>query len=150
MSGLLNTKLFYYSFLLLIFFYSCKINRIDEKDYKSIKIAYLPRGLNPNMEISNCNDIFSHSELLRDTIITNEIFIEKFISCVNKLKKSPILHNADFRIICLLKNEKKQEIKVCLGEDNYTMLNDTLMVDNKELFKLVNNVVYGNSINYLP
>lgn len=116
-----------------------------------VKIAFLPKGINPNFDISECNHIFQYKTVLQDTIITNGLFIINFANIVNGLEESNESIDYDFRISCLIffKDESKPH-RLCLGEGYLTVYNDVLMKDNKELFKLLDEVLYTKSISKTP
>ena len=116
---------------------------LDCNDVQEIKIAFLPKGINPNKAISNCNDIFQYRPVLKDTVLNNQEFICNFIRNINKLEESNIAINYDFRVACLivLKSGKHPQ-KLCFGEGYITVFNDILMKDNANLFKLLDETLY--------
>jgi hypothetical protein len=116
---------------------------LDCKDVQEIKIAFLPKGINTNKAISNCEDIFQYRPVLKDTVINDKEFICNFVRNINKLEKSNEPINYDFRVACLivLKSGKHPQ-KLCLGEGYTTVFNDILMKDNANLFKLLDETLY--------
>jgi len=142
--GHLNGKYLILS-ILLICFSSCtnREDYIDIKNVQQLKIAYLPKGINPNMAISNCDAIFEYPKvLLKDTIITDSEFISSFINEVNKLKESNKSINYDFRIKCLIIINKGENKEICFGEDHLIVFDDILMEDNAQLISKINNALY--------
>lgn len=112
-------------------------------EVKAIKFAYLPKGINPNKAISNCEDIFKYRPLLKDTTITNKKFVCEFFKLVKELKPSNQLAHRDFRIICLIAfSDNKEPLKICFGEGYLTVYNQNLMKDNHSLFDLLDEVLY--------
>jgi hypothetical protein len=93
--------------------------KIDKREVDRIKIAYMPKGITTDISIENCDEIFSYPKgFLKDTVITNESFIKKFVSCVNSLKKSEETDiYYDFRIICLIKFKDGSTQQICMGEN---------------------------------
>ncbi|HNV81396.1 MAG TPA: hypothetical protein PLO02_06260 [Tenuifilaceae bacterium] len=115
-------------------------------EVQSIKVAYLPKGINPNKAISNCEDIFQYKPVLKDTILTDKELICSFVNLVNKLKISDEPINSDFRIICLIVfNDNRQPVKICFGEGYLTVYNQTLMKDSDILFNMLDEVLYTRS-----
>lgn len=117
--------------------------RVMQHNIHQIKIAYLPKGINPNMAINECNDIFQYQPVLRDTVLTNYDFLRAFTRLINRLDEAEEHIDYDFRIFCLIFfKDKSTPHKLCLGEDYLTVYNDVLMEDSKELFELLNETLY--------
>jgi hypothetical protein len=131
--------------IILTCFSSCKNEEsfVDSKNVQQLKIAYLPKGINPDMAISNCDDIFEYPEvLLKDTTVTNPEFILTFISELNKLKKSNRSINYDFRIKCLIILKQGEKKEICFGEDHLIVFDGILMEDNTKLINQINLQLY--------
>lgn len=117
--------------------------RVMQHNIHHIKIAFLPRGINPNIAINECNDIFQYQPVLRDTLLTNIEFLSSFASLINKLDEADEHMDYDFRIFCLIFfKDKSTPHKLCLGEGYLTVYNDVLMEDSKDLFELINETIY--------
>lgn len=116
---------------------------VDSENVKEIKIAYLPKGINPDMAISKCEDIFEYPKvLIKDTIISDREYIKNFIRNVNELEESEKPINYDFRINCLMVLEKGKYKQICFGEDHLIVLDGKLMRDNQKLIDLINKTLY--------
>lgn len=144
MSGHQNINASIFIVAALIFTIGCKTDHhyIDDRKVQKIKIAYLPKGINPDMAISNCNDVLRYSALLQDTTITNREFISEFISQINDLEESSDSTNFDFRINCLVFLKEGQYRQICFGEDHLIVLDKVLMKDNRKLFLLIDDALY--------
>lgn len=118
-------------------------HRVMQHNMHYIKIAYLPKGINPNMAIDECLDIFQYKPVLRDTILKNDKFLLNFASHINRLNEADEQIDYDFRVFCLIffKDESTPH-RLCLGEGYLTVYNDVLMEDSKELFELLNETLY--------
>jgi hypothetical protein len=118
--------------------------RVMQHNIHHIKIAYLPKGINPNMAINECNDIFQYQPVLKDTLLTNIEFLNSFTTLINRLNEADEHIDYDFRIFCLIFfKDKNTPHKLCLGEGYLTVYNDVLMEDSKELFELLNETLYA-------
>jgi hypothetical protein len=144
--GQLNNDYFKLILTACVFFlFGCSKaeQRLSPQNIQYIKISYLPKGINPNMAIDECIDIFQYKPVLRDTILKDDKFLSSFTSLVNILNETDMAINYDFRISCLIffKDESVPH-RLCLGEDYLIVYNDVLMDDNKELFDLINETLY--------
>lgn len=139
-----NRILLFNFFLFFLLLCGCNsTNKLKCNNVQGIKIAYLPKGINPNKAISNCDDIFDYSPVLMDTTITNKEIICKFINLANEFVVSNDSSNKDFRIICLIfVNGSEKPTKMCFGEDNLIFYNEIQMNDNIALFNLLDTLLY--------
>lgn len=114
----------------------------DDVDY--IKIAYLPKGINTAMAISDCNDIFQYKEVLREKTFYQSPELCELVKSINNLEKSREEIDFDFRIKLLIFTKKTEKpLELCLGEGYLTTLNGRLMMDNPWLFKLLDEMLFN-------
>jgi len=117
--GLQSIKLFFV-FVPLLFLQCSKDNyRIKANDVSLIKIAYLAKGINPDMSVSKCSDVLDFPpELLNDTIIRDRAFINTFVSIINELQIDSSSTIYDFRIRCMIRLKDGTKKEICFGEDH--------------------------------
>lgn len=130
-------------FLLIIFGCDSPPSKEHYNDVVRVTFSFLSKGINPDMAISDCDAIFEYGPVLKDTSITDKIFINKLLALTKQLKQSNAKANYDFRIMATIyfdNNEKKQ---LCLGEGYLTVVDGFLMDDNKELFLLIDKTLYS-------
>jgi hypothetical protein len=111
-------------------------------DVTNVIISYLPKGINTNMAIRECNDIFFYHPVLRDTSISDKGFIDSLSSIINRLKPSYQEVNYEFRIKMVFNFLDKKQLEVCLGEGYLINVDGVLMEDSKDLFDLIDKTIY--------
>jgi hypothetical protein len=108
-------------------------------------ISYLPKGINTDMAIRECNDIFFYNAVLQDTLISDRGFIDSLSHMINQLKPSDREVNYEFRIKMVLNLVDKKQIEVCLGEGYLISVDGNLMEDNTALFDLIDKSLYNKT-----
>lgn len=132
-------------FIILLLLIGCT----DSNNIKGVRIFYLPQNLNVMIPISSCDEIFYHSDMLRDTIIYDNIFIDKFNKAFSTLNVAMENDSVfDFRIRCEIKTNNDSIKVMCLGEFFDIVYDGSLYEDNSELLKLVKETVYNKPDKY--
>lgn len=114
-------------------------------DVTNVFISYLPKGINTDMAIRECNDIFFYNAVLQDTLISDRGFIDSLSHMINQLKPSDREVNYEFRIKMVLNLVDKKQIEVCLGEGYLISVDGNLMEDNTALFDLIDKSLYNKT-----
>lgn len=139
-----NIKLLLIAFVSLLFLQCSKDNhRIKANDVILIKIAYLTKGINPNMAVRRCSDVLDFPpELLNDSVIKDSTFINTFVSIINKLQINNSRINYDFRIRCMIRFKDGTKKEICFGEDRLIVYEGILMKDSGDMFEFLNKNLY--------
>jgi hypothetical protein len=114
-------------------------------DVTNVIVYYLPKGINTDKAIRECNDIFFYNPVLQDTLISDRGFIDSLSYIINQLKPSEREVNYEFRIKMVLKLVDKKQIEVCLGEGYLICVDGNLMEDNTALFDLIDKSLYDKT-----
>ena len=128
-------------FIVIVFLISCKPNaRINEQDVESIHIYAMAKN------IEFCHGIYSLREIQSqgmDTIITDRAFIKKFIGFVNNLRPMGKEYSIDCRCATVIQRKESPSITILFGESFGIVYENCVMKDNPDLFKLIDEQVYG-------
>ncbi|MDR1349058.1 MAG: hypothetical protein LBJ63_11660, partial [Prevotellaceae bacterium] len=109
-----NGNIKYTSILIIITFFSMSCSsikrNIDYDDVEAIKFWYISKYIETDIPITNCANIVYDTLINKDTIITDRIVIEKYITEINRLKPVNKHINYDLRVASAIKfKEGKQE-----------------------------------------
>lgn len=118
----------------------------------SINIYYQSKHLNTMTPMKKTYQVLKDERFLRDTIIVDKKFIRKIWNETKKLQSDTTKgHYVDLRIVCFM-NMKDGSRSKRLGLNYYfdTSLNDSIMIDNPELTKLIRNVIEEDEKNKGP
>jgi len=130
--------------LLVLFIISCQDqnDKLEYHNIKKIKIAYLPKWINPDTDIDECKKVFSY-ETVKDTIISDKKTIRKLVDLINNLEVSNDTLNYDFRIYCIIqfKNDMPY-MTLCFGANHTIVINNQLMKDDKKIFSFFDELLY--------
>ncbi|MBN1971955.1 MAG: hypothetical protein JW870_21565 [Candidatus Delongbacteria bacterium] len=122
----------------LISLCSCINRKVDH-----VRIFYLPEGLNVMLPIDSCDKIYYHMDMLKDTIISDNSFIDCLESLISNLEPSTLNNPSyDFRIRCVLKSKDGSKRVLCLGEYFGTAYNGRFYEDNSTLRKFLKETIY--------
>lgn len=128
------------SFLILFLFFGCTTYN---NQTELVRIFYLPQGLSLMTPIDTCDKIFYHSDILKDTIIKDEVFIIKLNEKIKQLSPSVKQDSLfDFRIRCVIKMKNGNKRVLCMGEFFDTVYEEKLFEDDPELFRMIKQVIY--------
>lgn len=142
----------YYSGCLLIFISilmsSCVASKkmISYNDVDAIRFWYLPKHILTPASIIDCGDIVYDTLVNRDTVITDQSIIKRYVSIVNNLKPFKKIHNYDLRVTSLIKT-KKEKIAVCISFNSVVLKDGRQMKASKEIFDFLDDILYNHLTN---
>lgn len=130
------------AYSLLIFcllFTSCE----SGKNIGAVRVHYLPKDLHVITAIDEYPKMLEYSELIKDTLIKDNSFLNEFSLKVKNLKPASNKHHCDIRINCVFKHNGDDSLHhLSLGESGCTLLDGQLMQDDPELIKMIKDIVY--------
>lgn len=117
---------------------------VDYEDVEAVKFWYLPQWVETPVSIGNCEEVVQFTELNRDTVISDPVFIKQYVDIINKLKPSGKELNYDLRVASLVKFKGNPEnMRICISLYNGVVIkNDTLMKRNMQMVRLLEEVLY--------
>ena len=128
------------SFLILFLSFGCTTHNSQAE---LVRIFYLPQDLSLMTPIDTCDKIFYHSDILKDTIIKDKVFIKKLNEKIEQLTPSVKQDSLfDFRIRCVIKMKNGNKRVMCMGEFFDTVYEGKLFEDDPELFCMIKQVIY--------
>lgn len=123
---------------------------INTNDVEYIKIYSLPRDLVKDHAITSKDKLIEWNKMgdnasimCRDTSIRSVDDINKFVSCVNSLKRARGRCSIDIRTLAVLHLHSGEEINLCFGAFFGTTINGIPVKDNPTLFNFLTDKIYS-------
>jgi len=127
--------------LWVIFMFGC--NQSQEGDQiAKVRILYLPENATTSAPVLECNDIFYYSNMLKDTTIKEDRFLQSFSKELHKLERCSEEKAIDLRIKCEITYKSESVSVLCLGAYFNTVLDGVLVEDNPTLLRLIKEKIY--------
>lgn len=120
------------------------LNGCQQKDkVDNIRIFYLPEGTSFPLAMTNCDDIFLHNQIMKDTIIKDRKNIQRIIALSKTLKVSKdSVRSIDYRIRCTIKYYDKSKKVICLGEYDGISSNGIAMENDSIFLNTIKDIIY--------
>lgn len=144
----MNGNLYHLSYSLMIVFFTCfctpkDFKIIDTKNVMHIYFGAVPYGIETPFDIEDPSQILGWDEY-RDTLITDSVTINRFVSLVNSLKPAKEKAGLDIRIIASITTTEGIKHRLCFGYIGGTSYDGVEMEDNDELFSFLDSLIYAN------
>jgi hypothetical protein len=136
----------YLGILFIVIFISC--DSVNKNNFKSfINVSFYKGSVDTSIPI-NCQKISTGKiGIIKDTVINDERIVMQILKQVNILKINKPIEDeiCDIRIKCIIHFQESDSIKVCLGESNCLMINETqYRVNNLLSYTIKSNIGYYN------
>jgi len=128
--------------ILFVLLGSCKnTGIIDPRIVTEIEVYSIMKGSEYAYAINSLDAVKREG---KDSTITDKDFINRFISMINDLQvdKNNTDPIGDFRVAAIIRIRGKRPRIILFGEYFRTVYQDKRMIDNKELFKFIDERIY--------
>lgn len=119
---------------------SCDNEKEKKQIYPNVEFVYLGKGMEFMNALSSLDKI--PYSLCVDTVVTDSLFVRKFIELVDSLEDDTSKHSIDIRVVSKIHYADSTERLVCFGDYWGTMVEKDVKKDNPQLFELINNALY--------